>query len=439
MFCIREESCMKKYVIPSALLLLMITTFFIVRQYTNKIKFSYYDEGESSITLRLLSTWNMHNEKDSVFLNLISEYNSSQSLVRIENEYTPENEHFSKIESDFSSGNEPDIFISWPNEEIRQLVDREKIVILNEFLKTDNNYYSSFNKSIWKYVSQDDQIYGLPLESIFVGFYCNTDVLNAAGIKNEPQTYDDLLTDIEILKRKNIIPISTSLQPDGILIYEALAASLGMTSSEDPIYSEENGVCQSYKTAAEYVKELYEKGAFPSNFLTISDYESKSIFLNKQAAFTLQYSDFLSNATNINKETVQSISLNIFPVFKQDYDSRRPLLYGVGPSTLYVSSKTWKDPEKRNAISNFLRFITSGTSMVNITRQRGTFPSVKVPHVEIYSDNYAYQQNYQLYKTINEVTAFPNNYVSHEKQLQIYNNFPYYLNNLLSIECCDIL
>lgn len=424
---------MKKYIVSICLILIMSAAVLIGCHYTDKIKFSYYDIHDDQTKIRLVSTWDTQNEKDTVFLNLISEYNTSHSAVCIENECTSGSDYFSKIESDFSSGNEPDIFISWPNEEIRRLADNGKIIILNDFLQS-SDCYSSFKKSIWKYVSNSNRIYGLPLESIFVGFYCNTDVLKNAGIEHEPQTYEQLLADIEILKNKNIIPISVSLQPDGILIYEAIAASIGMTPEEKTIYSEENGVCQAYKTAAEYVKELYNKGAFPKNFLTISDYEAKAIFLNKQAAFTLQYSDFLSDAFSINKEKAQSVSLNVFPVFSHDNRERKPLLYSVGANTLYVSSKAWNDPEKQAAISDFLRFITSSSSMISIARSRGSFPSLKVSHPQIYSDNFAYQQNYEFYKTINEILDFPNNYVSPEKLLQVYERFPYYLNNSLSID-----
>lgn len=393
----------------------------------------YYAEPEANkVNLRILSNWNSFDKKSKTFQNLISDFNLKSDDTLITNDYVPGDDYLSHLKADFASANEPDIFISWPNTTVQQLFCANKIIGLNDILLKDYSWYDSFDKSIWKYVVYDGESYGMPLELSYVGFFANTDVLTNLGL-SVPNTYNELVAQIPVLLKNDIVPIAMDISDNGMLLYKAITASLAGTFNIDYIYDSQK-INPYYIKAGEYVKQLYEMNAFPKNLFSISEYEKDDLFINKKAAYIVHYSSFLSSACADNPDNLQTISITPFPRFDESLAAPISSLFGVSMDTIFVSSKSWQNPEKQDKILKLLKYLTSQDSAEYLVENLGIIPAVSIAHTPTYVSNPVYQKNYQYIHSATEIIDFPDYYTNSDVLINFADNFPDYLTDKCTIE-----
>jgi len=406
-----------------AILALVVGFIFFYFLYSTK-DVKYYDVENEKIKLRISSNWNSQDVKSQIYQELIADFNSSSNDTQIINDYIPGNNFFSRLKADFASGNDPDIFISWPGETTNKLAAAGKIVSFNDSFRNDPKWNDSFDKSIWRYIVDNGNVNGIPLEKTYIGFFVNNDVLKSVGL-SIPTTFDELKADIPILRAHSITPIAFSISENGLLLYKCIAASLGGKFNACYIYS--NGsLNEYYSKASEYVKKLYNMNAFPSNLFTISENERDSLFIKKKAAFTVQYSSFLETLYK-NDSDIDNISITSFPQFSEGLSTSKAALYGVSMDTLFVSSKSWNDSEKHDKILAALKYFTSEDTATKLNIDLGAVTAVKTQSALAYSSSPVYKKNYDFIRDISEIIDFPDYYVDSDVLLHVSDEFPKFL------------
>ena len=143
---------------------------------------TYYDV-ESKVEVRLSSDWSSVNYDGKFFQSLIDEFNEQNPDMVVINDFRQKDEYYEYLRMDISSGNEPDIFISYPGENVETYIAAGKIASLNQVLNEDEEWYESFDKSVWRSVTVDGNVYALPLETIYAAMFVNVDVLEQCGLE----------------------------------------------------------------------------------------------------------------------------------------------------------------------------------------------------------------------------------------------------------------
>ncbi|OJU09034.1 MAG: hypothetical protein BGN88_11045 [Clostridiales bacterium 43-6] len=324
--------------------------------------------NDKKITIRFSSSWAGTDVKVDTLNQILASFMKENPDINIINESLSGGDYLFKLKTDFVSGNEPDVFAIRPGKNISVLIASNKIVDLTPTLREDPEWVSSFDKSVWNYVTQNDKIYGIPLEIFYQCMYVNTDLFRKYNVKI-PETYTELKSAIETFKSNGVVPIAYGARSESNLIFQNIIASLGGKSEVETPYKN-NEINSCYADAVTYFKELYDLGAFPQNIFYLDQRDCDKLFLDKNAAMLVGKSDFIGEINKRITQMIQSdgyvstdfeknIEMVTFPAIESGKGDPTSIIYGLGAGTFYVSNNAFGNSEKRDAVIRLLKFITS--------------------------------------------------------------------------------
>ncbi|MCX7746115.1 MAG: extracellular solute-binding protein [Clostridia bacterium] len=210
----------------------------------------------------------------------IKKYMDQNPGVTINDESVPApgNVFKTKINTDFAAGNEPDVALAFLGSDSKPLVDSGKLLPWDDELKNDTQWAEKIDpKALEAARYTDGKVYGIPYIGIYEGMYFNKELFEKNGVKI-PKTYDELLTAVEAFKAKGITPIAISFAEEPHYAIETFVLSLGGKAGHSTPWD------ASWAPALNYVKELYEKGAFSKDALTIKSSAAQQLFKDQKAA-----------------------------------------------------------------------------------------------------------------------------------------------------------
>ncbi|ABP66301.1 extracellular solute-binding protein, family 1 [Caldicellulosiruptor saccharolyticus DSM 8903] len=326
------------------------------------------DETNIKTELRFISSWGGVDPYADTLSFILNKFQEENKDIMVVNESLFGDDFLIKLQTDFASGNSPDVFGLFPGSVRDILIKNNKVAELTDVLKSDRKWYEGFYPNMWKYVMWNGKIYGLPFETIVECLFVNKDIFEKYHLK-VPQNFTQLKDVSKKLRAKGIIPIAFNAQPEGTYIYQNLVVAIGTKQEvENPLKGHK--ISPSYIKALDYLKELYKIGAFPDNYYTLTSKQRNDLFLSKKAAMIVQGSWF------IPKCDPKTVDIYFFPQVISG--GKRQLIYGLGGGTFYMSASCWKDPKKRDAAIRLLKYLTSEKTARIFVERTGLIPNVKI-------------------------------------------------------------
>ncbi|WP_059104108.1 ABC transporter substrate-binding protein [Shouchella shacheensis] len=137
------------------------------------------------------SAWGNPAEQE-VYQRAVDEFNEMHDDVEVSMTGIPADSYFRTIMTRLQGGQAPDVFYVGA-ENISTLIGNETIVELSDFLETDASHVTAdeFPEDIWGAAKQDDQIYGLSVDSNPMLMYYNKTLLENAGVKSPQEHYEE--------------------------------------------------------------------------------------------------------------------------------------------------------------------------------------------------------------------------------------------------------
>ncbi len=370
---------------------------------------------ETSVTLTFISSWGGNDPNADTIQQIIDKFTAENPGIHVSNQSVFGDDFLTYLKTAFVSGSDPDVFGLWPGSDINSLVKAGKVADLTDMIHGDSGFQSSFRSDMWQYVTQNGRIYGVPVEIIFEGLFINRDLFDKYGA-TVPQTFAQLLDAVRVFRKNGVIPIAYNNTAEGTYIYQNIAASIGGKSAvENPFAS--GSVNRCYIEAMEDMRQLYELGAFPSDFTQIDSNERNSLFKNKKAAMIVQGSWFTADvAADPGVEFVR------FPNCGGSSAPTR-IIYGLGNGVFHISEKAWADPVKSKAAVKLLKYIASRQSAALLAGQTGMLSNVDIGADTSY--NRLTVGGLQLIRNSAELIGPPDSYISRPAwQNVIVNEFP---------------
>jgi xylobiose transport system substrate-binding protein len=205
----------------------------------------------------------------------------------------PGADYQSKLNTIINTPQAPDIFFNWGGGSIQPYVKDNLLLPLDDMIAKDPGLKNNFLPSVFNTAVIDGKSYGVPMRGTQpVLLFNNKKVLASAGL-SVPQTWDDLVNDVKVLKAKGLTPIAlggadqwpTQMWFEYIydrvagpgLFEKALAGDKSAWSSPDSV------------KALGMLKQLIDAGAFGSNFDSVkfTDGGSPALLAKGKAAFEL--------------------------------------------------------------------------------------------------------------------------------------------------------
>ncbi|MDY7100535.1 MAG: extracellular solute-binding protein [Actinomycetota bacterium] len=117
-----------------------------------------------------------------------------------------ENEAFkAALQTNLQAGDPPDLFQSWGGGGLRAQVEAG---LVQDITDATSGWIDRLNPSVVELYQVDGVQYGVPFDAGMVGFWYNQELFDEAGIDAPPETWDELLGDVQTLKDAGITPIA---------------------------------------------------------------------------------------------------------------------------------------------------------------------------------------------------------------------------------------
>jgi raffinose/stachyose/melibiose transport system substrate-binding protein len=380
--------------------------------YDSEQQMIYYNdsryEADRKIKLRFINTWGGVDPQSDLLNGFFKEFMEKHPKIEVVNESVFGEDFLPKLKTDFASGNDPDVFGLYPGSDIRALIKADKVADLTDLLDEDPEWKSSFKSNAWSYTTIDGRIYGLPYEVIFEGLFINKDLFKWYDVKI-PETYEELKQAVKAFKAHGITPIAYNSLAEGTFLYQNIVAALSDGEAvRNPV--KDGQVSDCYIKGMYIMKELFDLGAFPDpeKSFKMDNKERDTLFLNKHAAMIAQGSWFIGRIENAYRSNIDIIP---FPSMDGSNPKKRPLIYGFGGGTFYMSKSAWDNKEKREAAILLLKELTSKELAPEFTKA-GMLSNIINTDISSYNNNPLRIKGLSLINNASELIGPPDSFVN---------------------------
>lgn len=350
------------YVYISIIVLLVVSLILIMVYTLTSIKIHLSYENEKT-DISVFTSIGDYTEKYTLLNEVSNEYMVAHPDVSVKFSALSDEDFNIRLQTDFASGYQPDIIITYPTRTMMALFKKGLIADLTLEFENDRQWYDLFDKSALQRCSSDGRIFAAPTEMEYIVLYANKKILESNNLA-VPTNYNDLKNCISVLRSNGITPFAFGLKDENLFLYQAIAASCGGSAEIEHALSEQR-FTSTYRTALNTLNELYDIGAFPSDLSTMNRREAQGLFIDSKTAFIVESSSFAGDIENSIKTSEASDTFTVlaFPSPCSYYSSHTsdrnfyPIICGVGNMTVFISSEAYTF--KHDAVMGYVKYLTS--------------------------------------------------------------------------------
>ncbi|MBW4438394.1 MAG: extracellular solute-binding protein [Pleurocapsa minor GSE-CHR-MK-17-07R] len=272
-----------------------------------------------------------------------------------------ENEAFKeRLATVMQSGDPPDIFQSWGGGVMWNYAEAGLLRDITADLTADDSaWQNSFStQAALNLYSYEGAYYGIPMNFGAVGFWYNTRLFAEAGIEGTPETWDEFLADVQLLKDAGITPIALGGRDKwpGHFWWVYLAIREGGQAAFESAYTREGSFADpAFVAAGERLMELTTLQPFQTDFMAMGYGQEAGLVGNGEAAMELmgQWAPGVQQGNSTSGEGLPPGELGWFPFPTVEGGAGNPtdVLGGGDGFAVGVNAP--------DAAVDFLRFLTS--------------------------------------------------------------------------------
>jgi raffinose/stachyose/melibiose transport system substrate-binding protein len=211
---------------------------------------------------------------------VIQDYQNQNPGVEIVDESQPtsgQNDLFrTKVQTEIAAKNPPDLMLFFNGADGSAVVDSGLYVDWAGYMKEDPAWAANLKAGPMEAGNLNGLQYCIPYIGYYEGLIYNKSLFDKYGLK-EPTSWENILACIDTFKKNRITPFATSMMKPSYLVEALILAQVGAEGQKK--YFDD-----SWAPALDAVAELYARGAFPPDTLTMSEDEIRVIFNDQKAA-----------------------------------------------------------------------------------------------------------------------------------------------------------
>lgn len=294
--------------------------------------------------------------------NAVASYEAATGNTILDASASSNEEWKAKVLTDFETGTEPDVLFFFTNADAEPFIQAGKVVDI-ETIRAEYPDYASNMRDSMMAVAADGKTYAVPSSGFWENMFVNTKVLEDCGIAvpGPDYTWEQFLLDCETIKAKGYTPIACSLFEVPHYWFEFAVMNNGTLANQlDIPASATDAVGQKWVAALNDIKDLYERGYFPSNTLTATDAETVQMFGDGEAAFLIDGSWKVGYFEGNHADQLGDYAISYVPA-----KGERVASEAIGGISMgyFITTRAWEDPDKREAAVAFVQHMTSDEVM----------------------------------------------------------------------------
>ncbi len=318
--------------------------------------------GASPVELNVVTSYGGDDGNRKNYENAVASYEAATGNTILDASASSNEEWKAKVLTDFETGTEPDVLFFFTNADAESFIQAGKVVDI-ETIRAEYPDYASNMRDSMMAVAADGKIYAVPSSGFWENMFVNTKVLEDCGIAvpGPDYTWEQFLLDCETIKAKGYTPIACSLFEVPHYWFEFAVMNNGTLANQlDIPASATDAVGQKWVAALNDIKDLYERGYFPSNTLTATDAETVQMFGDGEAAFLIDGSWKVGYFEGNHADQLGDYAISYVPA-----KGERVASEAIGGISMgyFITTRAWEDPDKREAAVAFVQHMTSDEVM----------------------------------------------------------------------------
>lgn len=316
----------------------------------------------SPVELNVVTSYGGDDGNRKNYENAVASYEAATGNTILDASASSNEEWKAKVLTDFETGTEPDVLFFFTNADAEPFIQAGKVVDI-ETIRAEYPDYASNMRDSMMAVAADGKTYAVPSSGFWENMFVNTKVLEDCGIAvpGPDYTWEQFLSDCETIKAKGYTPIACSLFEVPHYWFEFAVMNNGTLANQlDIPASATDAVGQKWVAALNDIKDLYERGYFPSNTLTATDAETVQMFGDGEAAFLIDGSWKVGYFEGNHADQLGDYAISYVPA-----KGERVASEAIGGISMgyFITTRAWEDPDKREAAVAFVQHMTSDEVM----------------------------------------------------------------------------
>lgn len=276
----------------------------------------------------------------------------------------------------------PDIFPTWSGGILKEYISIGGVVNLNEYMRIDN-YSSRFNDKALDMVTDEDGIWGVPIENMAIALiFYNKNIYKSLNI-SPPETFEQLLSNIRILKENDYIPFALANRTawTGSMFYMYFVDRMGGQSVFDDAANRKNNGSfnnEVFVKAGQMLQQLIDMGAFPKgfNWMDEDSGDARNLLYNESAGMILAGSWFIGNMKYEKPDFTDKVGVFQFPAITGGKGDPSNTIGSLGDNFYSIASSC----NNRDKAFELIKYLIDDTA-VNKRIEAGRIPPVKDPRI----------------------------------------------------------
>lgn len=321
-------------------------------------------DKQDEVVLRVVTTMAGTDPAGEVFEELIDEFVEVNDHIVIINESQSADAGTirTKINTDFSSNNEPDIMFYFNTVDAEGIIDSGLVIDLEE---AEGIQLDGYNEMLEQQRHANGNIYAAPQTGFYEALFVNTRLFEEYGVEL-PTTWELYEEAIAKFAETDIIPIAAPLEESYYLVEHYILAAGGIDNYRANL-SDQN---EAWAAGLDMIAKHAEMGAFPADAATIDLGMASHLFREEQAAMMFEGSWTWGGHP---EEIVEEILVLPMPVYGEGGQTGD--LVGGSSQGWFISTKAYEDDSVRPAVVDFFNFITSEQSILRLAAATGQIPA----------------------------------------------------------------
>ncbi|EQB37978.1 hypothetical protein M948_05260 [Virgibacillus sp. CM-4] len=321
-------------------------------------------EAKEDVELRVVTTMAGTDPAGEVFETLLEEFKKENPHVSIVNESQSADAGTirTKINTDFTSNNEPDLMFYFNTVDAEGIIDAGKVVNLEEAEGVD---LSGYGEMLEQQRYEDGNLYAAPQTGFYEGLFVNKKLFEEHGV-DLPTTWEKYEEAIKQFSETDIIPVAASTE-DSYYVVEHYALAAGGAENYNATLADKNAA---WAEGLDNIGKHAEMGAFPEDAGTIDLAMASNLFHQEQAAMLYEGSWAWGS---IPEEVAEHVEVLPMPIYAEGGSTGD--VVGGASQGWFISTKAYEDENKKDAVVKLFNFLTSEENILRIAEATGQVPA----------------------------------------------------------------
>lgn len=321
-------------------------------------------EAKEDVEIRIVTTMAGTDPAGETFQQLLEEFKAENEHVTIidESQSADAGTIRTKINTDFTSDNEPEIMFYFNTVDAEGIIDAGKVINLEEAEGID---LSGYNAMLEQQRHEDGNLYAAPQTGFYEGLFVNEKLFEEHGIEL-PTTWELYEEAIEKFAETDIIPVAASTEDSYYVVEHYILAAGGMENYRAELADQNEAWAEGLDTIAKHA----EMGAFPADAATIDLEMVQNLFHQEQAAMLFEGSWAWGGIQDAG--IADHVTVLPMPIYG---DGETGEMVGGASQGWFISTKAYEDESKRDTVVDLFNFLTTEENILRLASATGQVPA----------------------------------------------------------------